>query len=937
MRCFRWSRGANNDIETNSANNEWIIQLKSAFNDADERKRGYLTKSQFCISKLPSLISESTLTPEEPSLLYDKLNFSNDNRLTWKRLVDYMIVQHQSDKNLEERSDFKIKYIKPDDSVLRLYKKQQKYLKSFYLSDTHQIVSLSNECLQFWSPESCEVTEEFSNKEFKFIDCTIMPNLQLIAIITDKRTIIYYDMKYGTGGKNYISATLKRKDLQRLTIGQSVKLIDSLKSKKIQLFHKSTCIGAHPDQNILYVGDEEGIVEVFSVIRTSIFMSDFSTERLAWFQIHDSEVSTIEYVKQFGSMVSSSYDGTIKVWDYDTNRHECRLRSLQNISGKSITKLYFDTMSNLFVFTTTTHNIGTWAMYTNSLKMIDIPPSEIRNCIVIPYNCDISYILTISSKNFVTVYFLRTLEYITSFLLKDKHFNCVPTTSQYCNNCLYLLGSYMTAWKVVSYTDDGIKPHKEKIIFAEVKGDSLYTIDETGVFIHWNMLTGEKQKIFSISPIKGQIIRDVTCNKDRIAEICADGSIRIVGIDSGLEISSIPKNQLERKTLCVKFGKIGSTKYLFAAGRSKILYMFSDLPGNKFRYLRSLTGHSEIIEKIYIIKNLFTLTIGAVKEIFLWDTKCIQIRYTIPGEPIVAIDLKGFNDIFIITDTLGNINFMSTHRHTPLESKKAFELKKDAPLSAITQFGDHIIVGNTIGYVAVYLLEHISGGYTCNFVCLCRSHIVPIMFLSVHKRSSTIVSVGQDGKVLLYSMQHRSFVGSIGTFVYWDLANRETWKCDPPVDEDNTLFTRIMSTVHQDEIDDKLSEIHKVRTSPNSPDLFHGKRINNISSLQSNDSGDAEEDEKEYIPMTLERASDIINQFVEQYSLVSAKPVVSEYLKIPEKPEPPKRIPYQTKILEYDKTQPLFNPDGNIRSIIPEKKRKHIFQHAKKSLALGNK
>lgn len=760
---------------------KWINKLKKAFSDVDQHQRGFITKSQFLKSDLKYVLAEEPMTDEELLDFFDQINSNADDIVSWEQIIDFLMVQQKTLKEAKYSRTMSLEYDSPDKSVLAQFHRSAKYINYWYYESMHQIVALTETSLVFWSINTYSVVTKYEEDNETFVDFVVIPPISRIAVATASRKILFYDIKTNKPTKEYISATTPDDVIPHMTMRESKQQINLIDSKSCPIACKTSSLGYHPTLPIFYVGDQEGYVEVFEA-KADQKKGGFYYVRKIKKKVHSGSVNQISFVESLDSMVSVAGDGSIALWNYRDTSNRFDISLTYTVPGeRALTSFEYDYRSKSLFFTTSQHYIGVWHAYTRSSTLIETTCHRVISKCLVNISKETAFILTVSEHNLVNVYSMPHLKRIGSWYLGEKHRICPPTVLYQIDSRIYMIGAYMTCWRIVSNETNGMKPHKDEIIKMVMNNKYLMVSGNEGYLTIWNPKNGSKE--FSMKFDYGRVkCVDFDGKMRRIAIGCSDNTVRILAANTGTLLFTLNSKHFDGEPTAVKFGTIGSSTLLIVASSNTWIYRFDDLPGHRIRWRQTQKGHSEEVESITFLKNLYMLTISIGTEVFLWSLKGLAIKYKLNTAPTVASDLSD-PKCFIIGDVIGNVHIMSIKQQQPIKTIDVFGMVKNAPISAITKFPetDTVVIGNKYGYVGIMNKEF-------DEIVTYRAHSDAVTSLCVSDDYEIIVSSGLDGEVIFYSIQSECFIGALAKFKKFSLDNESTYIVEQPVPDNPFLF-----------------------------------------------------------------------------------------------------------------------------------------------------
>jgi WD40 repeat protein len=355
------------------------------------------------------------------------------------------------------------------------------------------------------------------------------------------------------------------------------------------------------------------------------------------------------------------------------------------------------------------------------------------------------------------------------------------------NSKLYLVGAFLSSWKLESAECDGLKPHNHRLKGA-IANDvfaSLISFDSHGDVVNWDLATGNRNFTYTVREIGAKVLCIALDTAQRRLGIgYSDGRIRIVSAVSGSELCEIDGKCIEKGCVALDFAVFYSQKRILACTGSKSIVMIEDLEGNRTRFVRSFVGHTESVSSAIGIKSTMVLSIGAVSELFLWNVGLPNplVKFKLPHDPTIGMDLPSDTDRFIVGDVAGYIHFLSKASRLPLSSINVFGMARESPISSLRLLEGVFVTSNMHGYVKVYSFEDLSE------LRMFRAHYDGVVYLSVSSSHHLIITCG-DEHIKLWSMEPFGLIGECGVGRTWQINDMTTWVSDSALEDDPAHFS----------------------------------------------------------------------------------------------------------------------------------------------------
>ena len=805
----------NNDAEAALIpGDDWIDKLKFAFHEADLGNKGAVTMEEWMGSRLRFVVSNEKLTDEAFREFFLQVDANGDNVITWHELADYLMGQQRSMNSAGFDKKLRLVNIGPDLGKTRKYKRTTRCLRVMFIGYLEQMASLTQSALSFWT-WNYELERQFTDTG-EFVDFCYLKTQVRLAIAKATRCVIFYDLKTHTKLPFYVSATIDRTIIPKLSLRQSRKIMTRMRKEQSPLFHIPTAIEATFDEPLFYVGDQEGRIEVFKVFLSPIDNFTWEVERVGQRKIHKAAVTQIRHVPDLDGFVSSSDDGEIIIWTFREETASFLISYQFSVPGNlSIPMFVYDNRTNSIVFATSAHTLGCWKVYTNQRVFKDVPHSQTISAMAsVQISQDASFIVTVSENKFFSTYIAPALELTGNWPLPYHHSLCAPTNAFFMKGNLYLVGSYLSCWQCQSADCDGLQPHVGHVV-AALANDvfaRVISCDDRGDMLNWEFANGKRSLHFELEE------KDATLNcmqSDQLGRRLvlgySNGTVKVLAASSGSVLASADKGVVNNGCNWCVFATLDKKRYIVAANGEKQIMLFEDSIGEKLVFLKSYRSHQELISRLVTLKDEYLLSIGMGHEMFLWDGKinipCL--RFEVPNNPTCATDTC-LPDRFAVGDVAGLIHIMSLTMPTPIQTVNPFGMSKVIPITAITatKVAPFLAVGNRYGYIRMIQIKEES----LILRPLFRGHPEAIEALSVSEKYQFVVSCGRDDEIRLWFIHPFGYIGELGKHRKWEIGDKSTWP-EKPLDLDPKDFSA------PEQLDDSDHEISRFETASSTPQI----------------------------------------------------------------------------------------------------------------------
>lgn len=800
----------------------WIDKIHTAFDEIDIDQKGFLNMAQFKVSRLRFLITGTRLNDMQMENYFRQIDSNGENQITFQELIDFLMSLQRSLTSVNIEKTLKITFEGPDERFTSKYSRTMVCIRSFYVPPLDEICVLCDTALIFYSFEDAKPVQTFTDKDL-FVDAVYMPTLHKIAICKQNREIIFFDVRGRDKVSFTISATLNTNFVSKMSVKESRKASQWCHQAELPLYNRSTAIQSNPKQPFLFVGDDKGGIEIFYVYMNTVDgKSVWSYERIMRQVIHTSEITQITYIPSIKSYLSSSMDGSIVLWKFNMKKRVLTIECSHQNSMKLAIRLFtYDERTHDVIYTTTAHCFCIWRTYTSSQTTIETHNQIVQTMNIYQMAREQSFLITLSRSGFFTIYRMPGLEVVSNWFMGLMHENCPPTRSTIVDQKLFLAGAFLSMWRLENGNGDGLRPHSDPIISAFTNDifNSVISLDNAGNVINWNYTTGRKENWYTLME-PDTLVECVALDmgQRRMALGYTDGRVKIVSANSGSVLNEISNEYIEGGCHHITFGTIFDQKRILCCTGVKSVVLFEDYSGSRIRFVRSFIGHTENVNSTVILKGEKVLSIGIEHEMFLWRVQSQNpiLRYQMPNDPTVAVDLKTDGDHFLVGDVIGFIYFMSLDSPTPVSTINAFHMSIKSPITCMEMCDGYplLVASNMHGYVKYWFFL----GDRLEDLRQFRAHTEMVLSVSISQKMRIVVTSGKDEQIRMWSVEPMGIIGSFGRGKLWKINHLDMWESEYPLEDDPVHFAqpedlqvqeKEMTTKEEEEVNEANEEEEK--------------------------------------------------------------------------------------------------------------------------------
>lgn len=765
-------------IVNNLPGKTWIEKLRVAFEEAANSNGQEVCLERWTKSNLKYLIEDTILSDEQMTEYFSQIDANTDFVISWNELVAY-IMMHQKNltgSNIDKKLN--LTFFAPDEVTIQKNKRSSTCLRARYIHALEQIITLTETTLTFWNME-CIPIRSFTDKE-KFVDFCCLDSIFKLAIAKQNRQIIFYDLRNHSKLNYFISATLDSNAVQHYNSDETKLAISNCKRRRIPLFNTPTAMESLPEYPYLFIGDQEGRIEVFHVHGSRAGKSEWTSTRIKHAKVHTQAVSQILYIPQLDVFTSSSIDGTLAIWHFSLKTNKLSIEQVFKEPNRlPITSFCYEHRTRDYIYNTPSHCFGIWRTGTLHSQTVETNTQLISTMTIATLPPESSFLVTITKNNFFSLYRIPNMEPCGNWFMGLQHELCPPTAALCTGDMLYLVGAFVSAWKVENGNGTGLRACTNPIVNVHVNTlfKKVLTCDNHATIASWDMLTGEKEFSFSLEEKDAT----VTCfaidtSQRRTAVGYDNGLVHIVTANSGSILYTIEPSQLEGGCHALLFAQIFGNRKLLCSNGNKSVVLFADIQGNRMAFHRNFVGHTENVESMAVLKERVIVTLGSEKEMFLWSVPQQNplIKYQLPGEPTIAADIPSSSDTFLAGDMTGCIHVMRLDSPTPIKTIDVFGMSINSPITSIVimKTRPYIYLSNMHGYMKIMNVEA-DGSFTEHHTF--RPHPMGIINVCASEQDRVFVTAGLDQDVKMWTMDPVNCIGVIGLMRKWKINEPKTW------------------------------------------------------------------------------------------------------------------------------------------------------------------
>lgn len=789
----------------NAVKQRFLTKLRTKFEDADLDKVGSITLQQWKRSGIQSVIQDGHISAEDFELLFKKIDANKEGRITWNRLVQYLvkdasIVQGSTTNEAAHFID-KIKTPQPG----RTHVHRDMISTILISSRTNKYITISTDSVRLWKINDLTFTRMI-NEGVKYITGTIFDTYQVLALATSQRRLIFYDLQTFTKLPITIDASPSGNAIKLMTIEEANAALNNIDNALPPLYNMPTTIHVSDielvtDCATFFVGDDRGIIEVFNLSAPKRRSgTDFKCTKMAKLSFHNDSITQIATIKHRSCFASSSIDGSLHLWSYDNFNNSFNIiQSL--ISEEPMMRFVYSERQRMIATIGVSRDAYIWSAE-SSRKIFKLGGHYNVIAHLIEYNTTSgdNYILTITNKKEFKLWDAQNYRLVRafqdqSFLSPENRYSAVIFDDR--RKVLLVAANSLNMWgEEVSYSieNESIATHNRQIIgcFYSPEFRDIVTVD-TACCIKVHSAETGKLNAIQITNHKGSSDISAACldlSGRRLFTSSYENTLSLWNYNSGglLEEMKLDGNLLISTMIT---GVVDGKDILARAGWDREVFMYIEVEKGKFELTRRFKGHNDDISCLAIFKN------GIVSGTFSGELVCF---HAVLNKVMAKKDLdSGIETICLVEDQFvfvgdndGYLSIFTIPNLTQVDSFFCQDLTVSVSLTAITYDSKtkFLYTADELGYFKKWSVI-IEGEDKVRlekegFYRLHRDEISSITVIE----NNFVVTCGIDNCARLWSPDFE-FVGTFVDDSHWDINDKSTWIIQKPFEIEAKHIKRI--------------------------------------------------------------------------------------------------------------------------------------------------
>ncbi|OHS95902.1 EF hand family protein [Tritrichomonas foetus] len=775
----------------------YITRLRRAFDSADSNKLGRITLDQWMKSDIHQYIKEGTLSEEDFKFYFWRIDANCDHYITWDELVQYLMKEiSQSELHLgEQATQFLQKTSKGVPSRDHTHREMVKQIT--ICENSSEYITLSSDSIRFWGTFDLQFRRSINDPGL-FASMLVFETHLKLAVATSNRRLLLYDIDSLQQLPCEINASPSSVIIKKMTQREAKNALNKLNSTKLTLYNAPTVMAlakytlTPPLTLLFFVCDDQGFVQVFQITAPQRRQSTaYKINCISKYRMHDGNITQFSCIESYECYATSSTDGSIKFWQYDTKSRRFEILRVLNDTSAIIT-FKFSEKQKLIVTCGVSRDAYVWSIS---------PPQRIfklgghYNTVVAITDYITStnerYLLTMTNRKefrlWDAVSYRMSREWNDPTLLRpENHYSAILYDER--RHAIITAASYPVRWSENAAMVENFlekTTHKHTIVGCHYTKcfNQIITIDSIANFCVWNVKNGQLSSMResewdpNLSDISTTVL-DYAGR--RLVTVDFRNNFDLWNFNSGQIIAKLDLQltQEENKyiTSCLSYLKIGGREFLAKGGWDKALFLFTEIDKGKFVLFRKFTGHTYDISTIAPYEE-GVISGSANGEVFTWalDTNFAQAGIILKPSAAVEI-IYSHHNFALIGDSLGNIHIFTIPKLELVDLiVSAHNLIVPYAITSIDSYEDTFYSTDTFGYVKKWKIEGYPDHFKAAPVEIYRCHNIDIFAISVVMDGKFVVTTGADMNVKIFDAETFEYVGIFHYESNWDIFDKTTW------------------------------------------------------------------------------------------------------------------------------------------------------------------
>mmetsp|Transcript_13521 Transcript_13521/g.31113 ORF Transcript_13521/g.31113 Transcript_13521/m.31113 type:complete len:970 (+) Transcript_13521:62-2971(+) len=779
--------------------------LKKRFDEADTDKTAGLDLHEFvrAFSAVFGVLQEDRMVQ-----LFMKIDANSDGTIDWDEFLTYILCQSQAASDPSERADFEefvheyirdlnpwtVHHREPIEHVMVLPSNYDKY-----------VTVGADGSIRSWTIQNLLHlrTAEAAAQSNWVTACCIMPRAHRLVIATLDRKIQQYELA----------------------------AFDCVQT--MQMPHSPLSVTAYVDKvdEYIVIGDQAGFVTIWAMS---------SSKAVFRKKTHSDWVTKAEYVDDLLSLVSSSLDGTIKIFDVD-KKVQKRCLKCPGYHPKGVNSFAYVLSQRLIASCGGDRHIIFWNPYTG--KPVVTLSGHSAAVKTLQVNSMFNQLMSFSTNRVVKVWDMRTHRCLQtlgeSFSKPADRFSAIAFDAH--RGRLLTGSTRLQCWKLQRLVSQAVHATHKAPVVAACYNDVFHqvvSIDENSETAVWDLKTG--RLVFNYFDPEASRSK-VTCmlfdsSGRRLITGYHHGIVRIWNFSNGHCLNELVYDG-SKEISAVAYVNEDGFKNILGVGWDKKVIVWPDEGRGKIEAMLALEGNTDDILCAALLSQGHSIppivaTGSYDGKIFGYNMTSGSINYTITvpqsgrsSEKNVEqlLFLKKREQCLVCCGSGGFVHFFEGHDGTMLHSFDAGHPPGEALVDMCSDScNDFLITADSGGFIKIWDISQLKpsdrGTQPMFELYFWKAHDKTVSSVCYVEDSKMVITGSADFSVHVWTIDG-VLVGTFGEDRGWRLDNRKTWKATEPRNARGMDFPDPVARTVQVDDDADIEEIIECDESDKTHDL----------------------------------------------------------------------------------------------------------------------
>ena len=783
---------------------DYIGDLNSAFEKIDTEKKGVISFDQWKSSNLKQFFNDGNITDAQFQMYFMRIDQNSDDLISCEELSQFLLNEDSKDV-IRTTKDCPTNVIKTfQGSFDTKAPKHREICTDCIISrKSRELITVSSDSIHFWCLDDLEHRRKITEPG-NFVACVCFEDQSIIVAITSTRKLLFYDLGRLSQFPIELNASPSRHQIKNMSKEEATNALNVIVDDKLPLYNTPTCICKYvTDSREMYffVGDDNGNIESFHVTAPGKRqMTDFNVVRVSRDNLHRKGVTRIVKVGE-DLYASSSYDGTIAIWQWSPFTQSCKV-TFKIVDKNPITNFTYNTKQQMFITCSTSRELTVWSRIGKKAFKLGGHTQFVVFASEFTSSLNEDFIVSMSNKKEFILwdalsYKLSTIWVDVTMQRPENRFGTAIFDPE--RKFLYAISSVPTLWKddrkisQIHSTALTVPSFIVEVLYAPIF-NQIICVDVSENITVWNLSDGS---------IMASHLNKTNSGGD-ICAACLDQTSRrlfLANISGGVEVwnyntasmTSTADFQTEGQRIgLIQVANVCGQNVYFTTTLASQITTFNEYEKGKFDVSRKyIAMKGEMTGFVTTPTGFVTVTDNGT--IYLWqlDKREPIATEVVPTESCEAVVAIGAH--IIVSDNEGNLYIYGIPK-LKLETtiSNAHTIYVQYSIIEIIASDDHqnVYTADTLGYVKKWKVEHDP---VINIVpeCFVRCANKGISTILLVDENRFLLTCSSDMCVRVWSTENE--MKYVGHFHEegdkWDLEDDSSWVGESPFQVDSNHMT----------------------------------------------------------------------------------------------------------------------------------------------------